>query len=252
MLPDRRRDEIIRLLTQRGDITLRELAAALGVSQATARRDIARLADLGLLARVYGGAVIKGPNEAPFSYSDSTDRDQKRRIAVAAAELVNDSDTVILDIGSTVLELSRMLAGRPITVITSNLAAFEVLMGAAPTEVVLLGGQVRRNYLSTVGFLTELSLAALHADIAFLGTSGVTLEGRILDTTPIEVPVKRQAIRSADKVALLATERKFPGRGIGVACEASDIAYLVTSRGIPDQFLQPFRDAGTRIVEVDA
>ncbi len=240
------------MLTQHGAMPLRELATALGVSEATARRDIAKLADDGRLAKVYGGAVIKGPNEAPFAFSDSTDRSEKRRIAAAAAELVADTDTIILDIGSTILELCRLLAGRRITVITSNLAAYEVLKNAEPTEVVLLGGQLRRNYLSTVGFLTESALKAVHADIAFLGTSGVTASGSILDTTPVEVSVKRQMIASSDSVVLLATGRKFPGRGMGVACEASEISTLVTSTGVDESFLQAFREGGTRIIEVQA
>lgn len=250
MLPDRRHDEIVRLLTQRGALPLKVVAAELGISEATARRDVDRLAEEGRLSRVYGGAVIKGPNEAPFEHSDSTDREQKERIACEAAKLVSDSDTVVLDIGSTVLELSRLLAGRAITVITGNMAVYDVLKNSQRTELVLLGGLLRRNYLSTVGFLAESTMRQMHADIAFLGTSGVTRDGDVLDTTPVEVSVKKQIIRSSDRVTLLATERKFPGSGVGVVCGASDISTLITTEATSDDFLGSFRANGTSVVQV--
>jgi DeoR/GlpR family transcriptional regulator of sugar metabolism len=250
MLPERRYDEIIKMLTQRGALPLKEVAAELGVSEATARRDIARLADAGRLSRVYGGAVIKGPVEPPFDHSHSTDREQKVRIARAAAELVSDSDTVVLDIGSTVVELSRLLAGRPITVITNNLAVYEVLKNAEPTELILMGGQLRRNYRSTVGFLAEHVMRQLQADIAFLGASGVTRQGRVLDTTPVEISVKQQIIQSSDRVALLATERKFPGTGVGVVCGPEVITTLVTTGAAPGEFLRPFNTHGTEVIRV--
>ena len=250
MLRERRHDEIIKMLTQRGALPISEVAQELQVSDATARRDINHLAENGQLSRVYGGAVIKGPNEAAFVYSDSTDREQKQRIALAAAELVSDSDTIVLDIGSTVLELSRVLAGRAITVITSNMAVYDVMKLADRTEVILLGGQLRRNYQSTVGFLAQNTMEQLHADIAFLGTSGVTRSGRVLDTTPIELSVKQQMIRSSDQVVLLATERKFPGQGLGVVCNASEISTLITTVQANDEYLHEFRARGTHVIQV--
>jgi DeoR/GlpR family transcriptional regulator of sugar metabolism len=250
MLPNRRHDEIIKLLTEHGALPLRELAEHLRVSEATARRDVNRLAEAGRLSRVYGGAVINGPAEEPFAYSDVTDREQKKRIARAAAKLVADGEVVVLDIGSTVLELSQLLAGRPVKVITSNLAVYEVLKNAGPTELILLGGQVRRNYLSTVGFIAENAMAHLHADIAFLGTSGITRTGRVLDTTPVEVSIKQQIIQSSDKVVLLATERKFPGTGMSVVCGPEEISALVTTEAADASFLKAFANHGTDIIRV--
>lgn len=250
MLPNRRQDEIVKLLTEHGALPLRDLAAQVGVSEATARRDVNRLADAGRLSRVYGGAVINGPAEEPFDYSDVTDRDQKKNIARAAAKLVSDGDAVVLDIGSTVLELSHLLAGRPITVITSNLAVYEVLKNADPTELVLLGGQLRRNYRSTVGYIAESAMSHLHANIAFLGTSGITRTGRVLDTTPVEVPVKQQIIQSSDRVVLLATARKFPGTGMSVVCGPEEVSILITTEDTDPSLLKAFANYGTEIIRV--
>lgn len=238
------------MVTRRGSVPLAEIAAEIGVSEATARRDVDQLAAEGRIARVYGGALALGTVEEPFAFSDSTDRPQKTKIARAAADLVSDGDVVILDIGSTVLELARLLSGRAITVITSNLAAYEVLRDAAPTELVLIGGSVRRNYLSTVGFLAENAMAQLHADTVFLGTSGIAVTGVVRDTTPVEVAVKKQMIASSDKVVLLAAERKFPGTGMSVICEASDVDVVVTSKVTDPAYLVPFERKGVRVITV--
>lgn len=238
------------MVTRRSSVPLAEVAAELQVSEATARRDINQLAAEGRLSRVYGGAVAVGAVEEPFAFSDTTDRPQKRRIARAAAELVADGDVVVLDIGSTVLELARLLAGRAITVITSNLAAYEVLRDAAPTELVLIGGSVRRNYLSTVGFIAEHAMSVLHANTLFLGTSGVTSTGAVRDTTSVEVSVKKQMIASSDRVVLLAAERKFPGTGMSIICEASDVDAVVTSQGTDPTYLSAFERQGARVITV--
>lgn len=248
MLADQRHDAIIRMLAQRGALPVREIAAELSVSEATARRDVDRLAQEGRLSRVYGGAVVKAPVEIPFAYSDATDREEKLAIAETAASLVNDSETVVLDIGSTVLEIARALVGRPITVITGNLMAYDVLKDSAPTELILLGGAVRRNYWSTAGVIAASSMSQLHADVAFLGTSGVTRRGEVLDTTPVEVAVKQQAIRSSDRVVLVAASRKFPGGGQSVVCRGEEITALVTSSRTEDSALAGLVSEGVELL----
>lgn len=247
VLADQRHDEIIRMLAQRGALTLRDIAAELGVSEATARRDIDKLDDSGRLSRVYGGAVVKASVEVPFAFSDTTDRAEKRAIARTTAAMVRDGETVVLDIGSTVLEVAHLLAGRSITVITNNLMVYETLRDSS-TELVLLGGTVRRNYWSTSGPTAAAALRSFHADLAVIGTSGVTVRGDVLDTTPVEVGVKQAAIRAADRVVLVATERKFPGEGSSVVCGAESITTLVTSSRTSRSAVAGLADAGVEII----
>ncbi|WGW11441.1 DeoR/GlpR family DNA-binding transcription regulator [Saxibacter everestensis] len=248
MLRDQRHDELIRALTQHGAMAIKDVAAVLGVSEATARRDIGLLADDGRLTRVYGGAAIKAPNEVPFAYAEYTDHGEKQLMAQAASDLVSDGDTLILDIGTTMLEVARALSGRPVTIITSNMAVYEILKQDSKTELLFLGGLLRRNYHSTVGFLTENALRQVHADLAFLGTSGVTRRGQVVDTTPVEVSIKQQMLLAADRAVLVATARKFPGRGHGVVCEAERISTLVTSTETDQAYFEPFADSGTEVI----
>lgn len=251
MLADRRQEEILRLLTQSGSLTLRDIVDELQVSEATARRDVTQLAAAGRLTRVYGGVLANGIEELSFALSDTTDRAEKRDIARAAAALVHDGDTVILDIGSTVLELARMLAGRPITVITGNLMAYEAMKERVTTELILLGGAVRRNYWATSGHLTAQALQGMHADIVFLGTSGITPRGQVLDSTSDDVAVKQHSIAAADRSVLLATERKFPGGGRHVVCNVSDFSSVITSMRVAETTIAPLRALGAEIVRAE-
>lgn len=242
----------MQLLGQRGSLTLREIVLEFDVSDATARRDATHLAAAGRLTRVYGGVVAKGLGELPFALSDTTDRTEKYAIARAAAEMVHDGDTVILDIGSTVLELARALTGRPITVVTGNLMVYEALKEHPATDLVLLGGHVRRNYWATTGHIAARVLESMHADISFLGTSGVTARGTVLDSTSEDVTVKQQTLASADRSVLLATERKFPGSGQHVVCHVSQFEAIVTSERTPEHALRQLAEHDVGVVRASA
>jgi DeoR/GlpR family transcriptional regulator of sugar metabolism len=115
-------------------------------------------------------------------------------------------------------------------------------------ELVLLGGMVRREYRSLVGFLTEDNLRQVHADHLFLGTSGVRPDGRVMDTTVVEVPVKRAMIKAADKVVLLADAQKFPGTGMAKVCGPEDLDAVVTNAPVDPVTRSSLEEAGVEVV----
>ena len=154
---------------------------------------------------------------------------EKQAIARRAAHLVRDGDTVLLDIGTTTGALARELRGRAVTVITPSLAVLDALRSDPTTDVIVLGGLVRRRYHSLVGVLTEEALRQVHATTVFLGTSGVDANGWVLDTTSVEVPTKRGLIQAADQVVLLADHTKFPGQGVIRVCGLDSVSALVTT-----------------------
>src|SRR5262245_60334336 len=158
MLPAQRRQLILEtILTGRGAGVV-ELAERFSVSEMTVRRDLGRLAQEGKLTRVHGGAV-RDRDEPPFAEIATERRAEKQRIGAAAAALVRDGQTIMVDIGTTTLELARRLRGRRVTVITSNLAVVDELEPDPAIELVVLGGVVRRNYRSLVGMLAEDALS---------------------------------------------------------------------------------------------
>ncbi|MEC3978995.1 DeoR/GlpR family DNA-binding transcription regulator [Amycolatopsis sp. H20-H5] len=249
MLSQRRHAEILRILARDGTVSAAQLSRQLGVSSATIRRDLIVLEQEERLSRVHGGAVLNPAAEPSFRQVARAEFGGKEAVADAAATMIRDGDSVLLDIGTTVHLLASRLHGRAITVLTSNLAVYEELADDHAVDLVLLGGMVRRNYRSTVGFLTEDALRQVRANRLFFGTSGVRADGSVMDDTVVEVPLKRAMLAAADQVVLLADSGKFPGRGLGRVCGIPEIDILVTNAGSGVPVLGLMREGGVTVIE---
>ena len=250
MLPGRRHELILRAVRSEGSATISGLADSLGVSIATVRRDLVMLDEEGLLKRVYGGAASVEDRDEPFADVAAVRADEKDAIARRCAELIKDGETVLLDIGTTAHRVARQLRGRSLTVITSSLAVVEELQEEETVQLVLLGGVLRREYRSLIGFLTEDNLRQVHADRLFLGTSGVRPDGQVMDTTVVEVPVKRAMIGASDHVVLVADVGKFPGTGMSRVCGPQELDTVVTNATADDRTKTALREAGVTVLEV--
>jgi DeoR/GlpR family transcriptional regulator of sugar metabolism len=248
MLPQRRYELILRSLRAEGPSAVGTLADHLGVSPATVRRDLVHLHREGRLTRVHGGAVSASDADEPFAEVATVRVREKDAIAGRCVDLIKDGDTVLLDIGTTAHRLARALHGRAVTVITSNLAVYEELADDADVQLILLGGVLRRTYRSLVGYLTEDALRQVRADRLFLGCSGVRPDGQVMDTTVVEVSVKRAMIAAADRVVLLADATKFPGMGVGRVCGPKDLHTVVTTTGADPDSCRALREAGVEVI----
>jgi DeoR/GlpR family transcriptional regulator of sugar metabolism len=249
VLPQRRHAEILQCLARHGSASVTALSDQLSTSAATIRRDLIWLEGEGVLNRVHGGAVLCQSPERPFHRVANEDNGAKDSVAKAAAALVHEGDTVLLDIGTTTHLVAVYLHGRAVTVLTSNLAVYEELADDNAVELILLGGVVRRNYRSMVGFLTEDALRQVRADRVFLGAAGVRDDGSVMDDTVVEVPLKRAMLAAADQVVLLADAGKFPGGGLARVCGAEEIDLVVTNVGADRPTLTAMRDAGVEVLE---
>lgn len=246
MLPAQRRQAILRAVRS-GTAHVTALADEFGVSEMTVRRDLQALASDGKLERVHGGAV-NVESERPFSEIVVERLEAKDRIGRAAAALVEDGQTVMIDIGTTTLQVARHLRGRSLTVVTTNLAVYEELLPEPDIELVLPGGAVRRNYLSLVGMLAEDALRRLRADIAFLGTSGIDADLAVWDTTMVEVPIKRAMIAASKRTVLLADAEKFGMDAMVRVCEASELDAIVTDERVPTERREALDEAGVEVI----
>jgi DeoR/GlpR family transcriptional regulator of sugar metabolism len=229
--------------------TVAGLAAQLSVSRMTIRRDLVTLAREGKLARVHGGALpLAARPAASFAQNVSHRFAEKDRIGAAAAELVRDGETLLLDVGTTVLHLARHLRGRSLRVITANLGVLETLLAEPSIELILLGGVVNRHYASLGGFLAEESLLQVRADRAFISAAGIRDDLSVLDDTAVDVRIKRGMIAAAAEVILLADSEKFGEVQPVRVCGPGDIGVLVTDRGAPQTLLAAFEAAGVRVM----
>jgi DeoR/GlpR family transcriptional regulator of sugar metabolism len=241
---------ILRTIRDDGPATVTTLAEQLRVSPATVRRDLVQLDEAGRLRRVHGGAVAVLDADDPFAEVAAVRAAEKDAIAARCAEMIKDGESVLLDIGTTAHRVAHHLRGRSLTVITSNLAVFEELVDETTIQLILLGGVVRRDYRSLVGFLTEDNLRQVHADRLILGTSGIRPNGQIVDTTVVQVPVKRAMIAASDQVILAADADKFPGSGLARVCGPEDLSTVVTNADSDEKTCTALREAGVEVVTV--
>jgi DeoR/GlpR family transcriptional regulator of sugar metabolism len=248
MLAAERRQQILRAV-RAGTAQVSELAERFAVSEMTVRRDLAELERDGKLARVHGGAVSVSV-EPPFAQIAVERLEVKDRIGRAAVALVEDGQTVMIDIGTTTLQVACHLRGRRVTVITSNLAVLEELATDPEIELILPGGVVRRNYRSLIGVLAEDTLRQLRADIAFLGASAVTQGLSVMDTTMVEVPIKRAMLGAADRTVLCVDGAKFAMGGVVRVCDATALDTIVTDTSAPAESRAALQEAGVEVLTV--
>ncbi len=207
-----RLEQILDLLSIQREVTVAELTERFQVTRMTIRRDMNELEKQGRITRTHGGAILAAPAVASFAFLDrqQTHRPEKLAIAKAAAKLVAPGMTVILDTGTTTLEIAKCLVGIPgLRVLTSSLAVASALFAAnEKLELILLGGTVSQGSPDLTGLLTEENLKGFRADLAFLGADGVDAGGLYTESQSI-ASVSQAMIASAQKSILVTTHSKF-------------------------------------------
>jgi DeoR/GlpR family transcriptional regulator of sugar metabolism len=206
-----RLEKIASLLAGRDEVTVQEMAEHFGVTPMTIRRDLDTLSRQGRVMRTHGGAMLAAPAVAAFEFMDrrTANPEVKRAIAEMALQRIEPGMTLLLDTGTTTLELARLLGGIPgLTVVTSSLAIASVLFAVPEMELILLGGTVNQNSPDLHGALTVDNLQSFHADLAFLGADGANAQGFYTSDLSI-AQVSRAIIVSADSAVLLIDSSKF-------------------------------------------
>ncbi|PXW13763.1 DeoR/GlpR family DNA-binding transcription regulator [Paraburkholderia caballeronis] len=237
------------------DANVEQLSSALGVSEATIRRDLAQLAKERRLVRTYGGATARvGTHEPEASLEErkATQREQKEAIAHAAAAHVADGDTVFLDGGTTCAALARHLAARQqeLHVVTNNLLAVMTLANAPGVQLTLIGGDVRSSSMSTLGPLAELTLSRLSVDRAFLGADGVVAGFGLCEASAQQAWLKECIVSRAADVVVLADTEKLGRARQQYWTPLQRPWRLITSSLAGETLLQPFREAADIALEV--
>jgi len=240
LVADRRR-MITELVATRGSMRVAELGSILGVSEVTIRNDLELLAHEGLLVRDHGGAIARTHTALSVAFDQRArlNLEAKQRIGQAAASLVQPGDTIMLDAGSTLMEMAKRLPNlSPLTIITNSLNV-AIQVGSLPdVHLVLAGGSLSPETISTVGPLAERDLGDLLADRLFLGTHAFELETGLSDVSIEVARVKRTMISAAKQVILLADSGKFPTRAMARVAPLSVIHCIITDSRFPEEVAQ--------------
>ncbi|MGW4420854.1 DeoR/GlpR family DNA-binding transcription regulator [Streptosporangium sp. NPDC004631] len=247
MLPAERHSRIGEALRTSRVVSTDEIARELGVSAETIRRDFVLLERRGRLARVHGGATIAlgqaAGEETPFAERAGTAAEAKTRIGRAAAALTHPGQTIVIDVGTTAVDVARAL---PLdfsgTVATCSLLVAAELSERAGVEVLVCGGRLRGGDLALSNSVAQAFFADLNPDIAFLGSGGVDAVAGLTDYYLDEIAVRRTILRNATRSYVLADSGKFGRIARHRVADVGEFAGLITEAEPPSSI----QDAVTR------
>ncbi|WP_138906393.1 DeoR/GlpR family DNA-binding transcription regulator [Streptomyces chryseus] len=241
--------QITDAVREAGRMGVAELAALTGASEMTVRRDLEVLAEQGVLERYRGGArslLLQG-EEPPFALRAQEGSETKRRIAAEVAALIADGESVVVDSGTTCLEVARALEHRRLTVMPLSLHAVNALASAAGLTLLVPGGRPRPGELALTGPLTAASLAALRFDTAVIGCCGLTPADGLTAYDLEDAAVKRAAIASARRVVAVAESAKLSRTALAFVAPASALHVVVTDDGASEEQTAALVAAGVTV-----
>lgn len=251
LLGEPRRMKMLAWFQEAGSARVRDLAEAFAVSEVTVRQDLERLEAEGHIVREHGGAYLKSvPQQVrAMALHHLVNMDAKRRIGQAAAALVEDHETIVLDAGSTITEIAMNLGDREGLTVITNALNIALILGAIPTYTVHMpGGQFKAPTLSLSGERSADYFEGLFAQKLFLATAAVSFEAGLTFPAIADIAVKRAMIKSASKIYLAADSTKIGKTSFSSLGGIENIHCLITDSGIRDEDHRAFLDAGIEVI----
>jgi DeoR family fructose operon transcriptional repressor len=248
-----RHKQIVDTARANGRVDVAGLARELSVTPETVRRDLTALERRGVLRRVHGGAI---PVERFGTEPDVADRQshaavQKDRIARAALDELPEGGSIILDAGTTTVRLAELLpSDRELTVVTHSIPVASILVNRPGITLHVLGGVVRGRTLAAVGEWTKAQVAEVFADVAFMGTNGISVERGLTTPDIVEASVKRALMEAARRTVVLADHTKFGREDFALVAPLTAIDTVITDVGLDVELAEDIENAGPRVVVV--
>jgi DeoR family fructose operon transcriptional repressor len=249
LFEEERKRNIVQFVEQQTRASVQELSQQLGVSESTVRRDLKELEEARLLKRTHGGAVSLLSVNFEAAFPDKEDRflEEKQRIARKAAELIQEGDAILLDGGTTTLQIAKVLKNfSNLKVITNSIMALNELKDCRNIEVSITGGMLRPDTMAFVGPMTERSLEMVRVDKAFLGTNGLDLQEGITTPNMLEAATKSKMIAVAKQAILLADHSKIGQISFCKVADLREIDHCILDSAAPDSFIR-----GLEAMDVD-
>jgi len=252
---------ILDLIGKTGFVSFKSLEATIPASPATLRRDLDRLEDKGVIQRVRGGArLVEEASErndmqslagVPFHENIDRNRKQKEAIGRAAAGLCKPGESIIIDGGSTTLQMCRHLAGLNLQVLSNSLHVVSALLPQPGTRIAVPGGSVFREQNIILGIGGEECMPRVYAPRLFMGAAFVGAQG-VMQADVVLAAAERQMIDRAEWVALLVDSSKFTAPSGSVVCELSELDVIVTDAAISEAHARMIEQAGVELIIAQA
>jgi len=229
-----RRKIVMGQINRQGKVEIDKLAEELHVSEMTIRRDLALLEDEGQLIRTLGGAVLPKPlvTETPFSTKETFHNEQKKQIAVKALDFIESGQTLMLDSGTTTLELAKLLKNEHnLTIITNDIRIAAELV-ESKLKVIIIGGEMQNNVGAIYGPEAIQFVDHIHVDLFFLGAHAIDIQAGISSPTLEKTYLKQMMIRSAESTWLLSDSSKIGEKAFSKVCNLHDLTGFITDDDI--------------------
>ncbi len=246
---EERRSRLLEMVRQRGFAALPDLANELQVSESTVRRDLDCLEESGSARRTHGGVFYTGPSPrlSHFDVRQSAHQQHKRQISIAAARLIEEGDTVLLDGGSTTYDLAQRLLGRPLQVVTNSLPVANLFASEEAADLIFIGGYIHgRTGVSLGPYATEM-LQDLHVRRAILSVAGIDDRG-YYNSNLLLVETERAMMQSADETIVVADSSKFGRSSLARLCTLPEVHTLVVDNGITEDWRSKVLAAGVQLI----
>ncbi|NOU97139.1 DeoR family transcriptional regulator [Paenibacillus sp. LMG 31456] len=253
MLVAQRWQKIIQLVNERGSIRVTELSVICEVTEETIRRDLDKLENEGKLLRSHGGAISmkSAQAETPYMERETTNADEKRRIAQEAVMQVYENDRIILDASSSAWYMAQLLPDMPLTVLTNSIKVAMELSGKEKIKVISTGGLLSSRSLSYVGPLAERSLSTYHVDKAFLSCKGLHMQRGLSEFNELQALVKQKMISIADEVYILADYSKFGQQSLAHVASWDEIRHLITDEKTDSAIVAQLKELSVTVHQIE-
>ena len=255
LLVEERRRRILEILDGQERVTVEELVTRFEVSAVTVRGDLDALADLGAVVRSHGGALKRAdaPDDVPITVKETLHHAEKVRIGHAAAQMIKDGETIMLDSGTTTAEIARQirfLKLRSLNVITNALNIAMELANLPHVRLIMIGGVLRQMSYSLAGPPAEQTLRGLHADRLFLGVDGLDPEIGLMTPDVVEAQLNAVMIRVSREVVVVADASKFQRRSLSVIAKLDVVHKVITDSETSPEVLSALRARNVEVVVV--
>lgn len=251
MITDERRDWILRIAEERGFVSLQQLVTEVGASESTIRRDLEYLDAQGQLHRTRGGAAYAGESLTDFDVRRQRASAEKQRIAMLAADLIQSGETILLDGGTTTLEVARRLHGKSLQVVTNSLPIASILMNNAAVELIFIGGYVYPKTGVALGVQAVAALRTVHVSRLVMSAGGVTADG-LFNSNALLVETERQMIECAERVTLVCDSSKFGQRALSQICPLTAVDQVITDAALSEEWRETLANTGISVEIADA
>ncbi len=252
MLGEERRQYIINLVNKTGSISASEIAKALNLSETTIRRDLNKLARKGLIKRTHGGAlnINSVGYELKFEIQKEKNIEEKKRIALAAASLIDDGDVILIEAGTTGYQTALNITTRKELTVVTNSCDIAVLLGKTNPQfkIILSGGILNTDTHSLVGPIADSAFRTIFVDKAFIGISGISIDKGITAVDQLEAQTKKYIINSAKKIIALCDYSKIEHICMNFVAPIKVINTFITDDKADKDFLGKLKDAGMEII----